>query len=82
MQLDEDKADVGSVSATFVDTDGSSFLFSERLMVRKIDTDAFVAKATAARKEWATRKDTQTAAVTALSDAFVALGETVAAKAP
>lgn len=80
VQLDDDKPDVGSVTAIFTDdVDGSAFSFAERLQVRKLDTDDFVAKATAARKEWAARKDTQETAKRTLNDAFAALGETVKA---
>lgn len=58
--LDKDKSDVASVSATFTDTDLSTFTHSKRIKITAADRDAFIREAIALRDNWQLRKTDET----------------------
>jgi hypothetical protein len=75
VQFDADKTNVGSVTATFTDTDAAVFSFTQRLQSTAGVVTSFTAAAIAARNAWQAQKTRQNTAVTALKAAFVAAGE-------
>lgn len=77
--IDPDKTNVGSASAVFTDTDGTTFAYSQRNIMTAVNANAFVAAAIAARNSWQTRKATEVSAQTTLVNDFTASGETATA---
>ena len=75
--FDDDKPSVGTVTATFTDTDLTVFAFSERLQATAGVVTSFRTAAIAARNIWQTQKAAEATAVTSLKNSFTAAGETV-----
>lgn len=77
VSFDEDKTDVGTVTAVFTDTDLTVFSFSARIQSTIAARNAFCAAAVAARDLWKTKKTANAAAVTSVKARFTAIGEVV-----
>ena len=75
--FDDDKPNVGTVTATFTDTDLTVFAFSERLQATAGVVSTFTTAAIAARNTWQTLKTHEANAVGSLKTAFTAAGEAV-----
>lgn len=63
VRLDEDKVDIGTASATFVDPvrNNAVFSVSERVQINIAGRDAFIAEVIARRNEWQARYDSEQA---------------------
>lgn len=85
IQVDPDKTtapSVGEAIATFTDTDGSVFVYSDRAAFTNANATAFRDAAIAARNAWRNKKTTTTNAQTTLVNLFNAVaGETATADA-
>jgi hypothetical protein len=73
VQFDEDKTNVGTITATFTDVDATVFSFSQRAAASSVN--AFTAAAIAARNTWQTKKTQNASAVSTVKAAFVTAGE-------
>jgi len=70
--IDPDKTNVGSVTAVFTDTDGSTFSASARGTITQANATAFVNAAIAGRNSWQTRKTSEGNDRTVLNNTFAA----------
>ncbi len=72
---DEDKTDVGTITAVFTDNDGTTRAFSRRIQATLAQLNLFVTAAVADKNAWITRKTTQTSQMATAVTRFTAAGE-------
>lgn len=79
--IDPDKTNVGTASAVFTDTDGSTFTATARATLIAANATSFVSQAIAARNAWQTRKTSEANDRTVLINDFTGSVPTEAASA-
>lgn len=81
VQIDPDKTTVGTASAVFTDTDGSTFTATARATLSAANAQTFATQAIAGRNAWQTQKTREANARTTVINDFVAATPSEAASA-